>query len=402
MSITTRDLKLRQKEVEKNLNETYSTLRKQPEGGLGAMIQKPNHFEPPIKRVPTLFTPSPMLSSLPYLAEWVKYRSNEVAINTTAHLIRQREAAKASIIYDDIKQNNMDMRNEEVAATVSRNFAPSTTDLLRKYLSNEIDKSRDEERKIQEQRMKRVDLQMNPVRPEAPAVAPPLLPRLTAGDMGRPNVPDQAGLRDIRSMFHAQRQRQDEAARGAAVAEEARDQGVKRKFTNLAEGLITRENGGALSMVQQLRQFKENELSTRLQGSTAASLKEMAKSLGSAEERPAIEIKGERRPASGSELKNKSASIPTLIAAKAKGLVKRIPFESGTGSPLVPTTGAGRPPAAAVGGAIRAEDLGLAAGGGGGGGGRRLAGAELRAALLEGGQGRLEEDARRKLAKGII
>ena len=385
MSITTRDLKLRQKEVDKNLNETYSTLRKQPEGGLGAMIQKPNHFEPPLKRVPTLFTPSPMLSSLPYLAEWVKYRSNEVALNTTAHLIRQREAAKASIIYDDIKQNNLDMRNEEVSATVSRNFAPSTTDLLRKYLSNEIDKSRDEERKIQEQRMKRMDLQMNPVRPEAPAVAPPLLRTLTAGDMGRPDVPDQAGIRDIRSMFHAQRQRQEEAERVASVAEEARDQGVKRKFTNLAEGLIKRENGGNLSMVQQLRQFKESELSAKLGGSTAASLKEMAKSIGSAEERPAIEIKGERRPASGSELKNKSASIPTLIAAKAKGIVRRIPFDV-AGSPLVPTTGAGRPPAAAVGGAIRAEDLGLAAGGGGGGGGAaggRLAREQALAARAE-------------------
>lgn len=284
MSITTRDLKLRQKEVEKNLNETYSTLRKQPEGGLGAMIQKPNHNEPPIKRVPTLFTPSPMLSSLPYLAEWVKYRSNEVAINTTAHLIRQREAAKASFLYDDIKQNNIDMRNEEVAATVSRNFAPSTADLLRKYLSDEIDKTRDGERKIQEERMKRVDLQMNPVRPEAPAVAPPLLRTLTAGDMGRPNVPDQAEIRALRNAYYDRQEQgrqydelQREALAGAdetikatiararqsqAVAAEAKDQAVKRKFTNLAEGLVANENArsmGTMDMVKELRKFKEDQ-----------------------------------------------------------------------------------------------------------------------------------------------
>jgi len=284
MSITTRDLKLRQKEVEKNLNETYSTLRKQPEGGLGAMIQKPNHFEPPIKRVPTLFTPSPMLSSLPYLAEWVKVRSNEVAINTTAHLIRQREAQKASILYDDMKQNNLDMRNEEVSATVSRNFAPSTSDLLRKYLSNEIDKSRNEERKIQEQRMNRVDLAMNPVRPEAPAVAPPLLRGLTSGDMGRPNVPDQAEIRALRNAYYDRQEQgrqydelQKQALSGAdetiratiarvrhsqAVAHEAKDQAVKRKFTNLAEGLVANENGramGTMDMVKELRKFKEDQ-----------------------------------------------------------------------------------------------------------------------------------------------
>jgi hypothetical protein len=267
MSITTRDLKLRQKEVEKNLNETYSTLRKQPEGGLGAMIQKPNHNEPPIKRTPVLFTPSPMLSSLPYLAEWVKVRSNENAINMTAHLIRQRETAKASIIYDDMKQNEIDIRNDKVLETVSRNFAPSTAELLRKYLSDEIDKTRDGERKIQEERMKRVDLAMNPVRPEAPAVAPPLLRTLTAGDMGRPNVPDQAEIRKLRNQYYDRQReveenkiRAGEVGRQASiVAGEAKDQAVKRKFSNMAEGLVAKQNEKALDMVKQLRKFKEDE-----------------------------------------------------------------------------------------------------------------------------------------------
>jgi hypothetical protein len=75
--ITTRDLNLREKEVQKNLNETYSTLKKQPVGGLGAMIQKPNQTRPREKVTPTLFTPAPMSSSLPYLADDVKFRSNE-------------------------------------------------------------------------------------------------------------------------------------------------------------------------------------------------------------------------------------------------------------------------------------------------------------------------------------
>ena len=42
--ITTRDLGLREKEVQKNLNETYSTLKKQPVGGQGAMIQNLINF----------------------------------------------------------------------------------------------------------------------------------------------------------------------------------------------------------------------------------------------------------------------------------------------------------------------------------------------------------------------
>lgn len=363
MSITTRDLKLRQKEVEKNLNETYSTLRRQPEGGLGAMIQKPNHNEPPLKRVPTLFTPSPMLSSLPYLAEWVKYRSNEVAINTTAHLIRQREAAKASIIYDDIKQNNIDMRNEEVAATVSRNFAPSTTDLLRKYLSDEINKTKDEERKIQEQRMKRLDLQMNPVRTEAPAVAPALLRTLTTGDMGRPDVPNQAGIRELRNEFYnkmdARAKAQEVGREASIVAAEAKDQAVKRKFTTLTEGLVSNENSrGTLDMVKQLRKFKEDEISKKLEGSTAKSLKKLVQDLPT---RPSININSELRPASGSETGQKKFSIPTIVQAKAKGILSKIPYNV-AGSPLVPTSGAGRPAAGGGGvGALRAEELGRVA-----------------------------------------
>jgi len=266
MSITTRDLKLRQKEVEKNLNETYSTLRKQPEGGLGAMIQKPNHNEPPIKKVPVLFTPSPMLSSLPYLAEWVKVRSNEVAINTTAHLIRQREAAKASIIYDDIKQNNIDMRNEEVAATVSRNFAPSTSELLRKYLSDEIDKTKNEERKIQEQRMRRVDLELNPVRPEEPAPPAAALPRLTRGDMGRPDAPTQADFRAIRTQATQQIQLNRELVDEAKLNETAdkfRQARAVRKIREFAtqqrpvkeelETQIRAQNYNASEMAEHLR-----------------------------------------------------------------------------------------------------------------------------------------------------
>jgi hypothetical protein len=427
MSITTRDLKLRQKEVEKNLNETYSTLRKQPEGGLGAMIQKPNHNEPPLRRVPTLFTPSPMLSSLPYLAEWVKVRSNEVAINTTAHLIRQREAAKASFLYDDIKQNNIDMRNEEVAATVSRNFSPSTADLLRKYLSNEIDKSRDGERKIQEERMKRVDLQMNPVRADQPAPAPPILRTLTSGDVGRPNIPDQAQLRELRNQFYdrqEQGRQYDEMQRqallgadetikatiaryrqGQAVANEAKDQAVKRKFTTLSEGLIANENGrnmGTLDMVQQLRKFKEDQIRENLLKYNKESLGKQARQmLPFGEERPNIPvqvkkkgevIRTEIRPASNAELlQGGFLTKESLIRAKAKNPKFIIPSIPEEGKKTY-----GESQKAQLGSVLKfgkgyqkeLRDAARAAAGGGGGGG--------------GGGGAAVAQAFERLAKGVV
>jgi len=400
MSITTRDLKLRQKEVEKNLNETYSTLRKQPEGGLGAMIQKPNHNEPPLKRVPTLFTPSPMLSSLPYLAEWVKYRSNENAINITAHLIRQREVGKASFLYDEMKQNEIDIRNDKVLETVGRNFSPSTADLLRKYLSDEIDKSRNEERKIQEQRMKRVDLQMNPVRPEAPAVSPPLLRTLTTGDMGRPNVPDQAEIRRLRNEFYAKQEAManaKEAGRQASiVAGEAKDQAVKRKFSNMAEGLIANENArsmGTMDMVQQLRKFKEDQLRENMLKYSKESLgKEALRLLPAGAERPEVPVqvkkKGqtvrtEIRPASNAEmLQGGFLAKQSLINAKAKDAKFLIPDLESSKVQLGSQLKFGK-------GYQKELRQRAGAGAGGGGGGGAIVG-DLRADVME------------RLAKGVV
>jgi len=373
MSITTRDLKLRQKEVEKNLNETYSTLRRQPEGGLGALIQKPNHDEPPIRRVPTTFTPSPMLSSLPYLAEWVKYRSNENAINITAHLIRQRETAKASILYDDIKQNDLDMRNEEVKSTVSRNFSPSTAELLRKYLSIEIDKARDGERKIQEQRMARVDLAMNPVKPEAPAVVPALIRTLTSGDMGRPNIPDQAQLRDLRSMFYEQKDKEIEDSLKERVARADRDDQV-RNISNRVMNLQDKAN--TLDIVRKLRKLKEDKLTAQLGESSQKGLKSFVE--GMVERAPIKVNSGEIRPISIAEGINKKYAIPTIIKSRAQGILPNIPFG-------IPNSGLKMPK-----GGVKneANNYGFPVFGGGGGGG--------------GGGEPLFFDIRERMAKGIV
>jgi len=207
--ITTRDLNLREKEVKKNLYEMSSTLKAQPVGGRGALIQKPAQNPPREKRTPTIFTPSPMVSSLPYLSDAAKYSSNEVTIMTKAHLMQQIEAAKKSIKFDDMKQQELIARTDRVLDTISKNFSMPTNDLLRNYLSGEINKVKNEERKVLENRMRRVDLELNPIRPTETARPEIRLPTLTRGDMGRPNQPTQADLREVRTTYYQREPEED-------------------------------------------------------------------------------------------------------------------------------------------------------------------------------------------------
>jgi len=317
--ITTRDLNLRQKEVKKNLYEMSSTLKAQPVGGTGALIQRPAQITPAQRRTPILFSPSPMLSSLPYLSDAVKYRSNEVSIIANSMIAEQR---KAKIIYDDIRQQEIAREGDKVLETVARNYQNSTSNLLREYLGSAIDKSRQEERKVQLARMQRLDLDLN---------------------TQTQNIQDRAA---------------EEKIRNDAAAADARDQAVRNRFTSLAEARNSQTN---MDMLRALRKLKEGEIGTKLAEYTTSGLRTLARGIP---ERPEIESLG--RVASSSELKKKPIAIETIVKAKAKGLIKKIPFDM-AGSPLVPTTGAGRP----------------AGGGGGGGGG----GAEVATALrkLQGG-----------------
>lgn len=330
--ITTRDLNLREKEVKKNLYEMSSTLKAQPVGGTGALIQKPAQNTPQQKRTPVLFTPSPMVSSLPYLSDAVKYRSNEVSIMTNAMVLEQR---KAKIIYDDIKQQELTARTDRVLDTLAKNISPSTSELLRNYLSNEISKTRQAERKVQLERMQRLDADLN---------------TQTA------NITDTAALERI------------------AIAD-ARDQAAQKKFSNLAEARNAQLN---MDILRDLRRLRENKLTGQLGETNAENLKDVALSMmGSAEDRPPIKVVNKKtgieelRPASGSEMEQKKYSVPTILKGRATGQIPRIPF----GIPLLgagpkirglksPTGDYPYPPPPERGG-----------GGGGGGGGVDLAAA---------------------------
>lgn len=179
--LTTRDLKLRQEEVLKNIDETYKQMIRQPVGGLGALIQKSNN--PPQKRpfVPTIFTPAPMTSSLPYLADWVKIRSNETILQLSADIARRNEVAKASFYLDAMKTAEYQQKLDD-NMVIRNQVEPSGRDLMMRFLAGEIQNRRREEKVIEDARRERVDMAMNPAIPVTPVAR--AAGAIGAGDLG--------------------------------------------------------------------------------------------------------------------------------------------------------------------------------------------------------------------------
>lgn len=190
--LTTSNLKLRQAEVKKNINEKFVQMRKQAVGGLGALVQKSN--APILKKpfIPTIFTPAPMTSSLPYLSDDVKMRSNENVLMLSAHIAQQKEARKASLYLDDKKREEHQQKLDE-DMVIRNQVEPSGRDLVTRFLVGQIQKRKSEEKVIEDARRARVDLTLNPVIPVAP-IAPPT-GSLTAEGLGarapRPGVEER-------------------------------------------------------------------------------------------------------------------------------------------------------------------------------------------------------------------
>jgi len=179
--LTTSNLKLRQEEVKKNINEKFIQMRKQAVGGLGALIEKPNA---PILRkpfTPTIFTPAPMISSLPYLSDAVKVKSNENELMLSVHIAQQKEARKASLFLDDKKREEYQQKLDE-NMIIRNQVEPSGRDLVTRFLVGQIEKRKSEEKQLEDTRRARVDLTLNPVIPVTP-IAPPA-GSLTAEGLG--------------------------------------------------------------------------------------------------------------------------------------------------------------------------------------------------------------------------
>ena len=179
--LTTRDLKLRQAEVLKNIDETYRQIKRQPVGGLGALIQKSNNPPQKIPFVPTIFTPAPMTSSLPYLADWVKMRSNETILQLSADIARRNEVAKASFYIDAMKTAEYQQKLDD-NMVIRNQVEPSGKDLMMRFLAGEIQNRKREEYVIETLRRNREDMALNPVIPVTPVAR--AAGAIEAGDLG--------------------------------------------------------------------------------------------------------------------------------------------------------------------------------------------------------------------------
>jgi len=152
----------RLRNVENTINESSKTLRIQPVGGLGAMTQRINAKPVYEKKPTTISFASPGVSSLPYLSDEQKVKSNENILMLAVHHAQQREAVKAHYIDLDKKQADLEDRIENDITTFTKNYEPSTENLLKNFLLGEIKKRNAEEQELIKKRMERADLELNP------------------------------------------------------------------------------------------------------------------------------------------------------------------------------------------------------------------------------------------------
>lgn len=237
--LTTRDLGLREIQAEKNINETYRQMRRQPVGGRGALLEKAN--APVIRQrfVPTVFVPSPAVSSLPYLDDRVKMRSNENVLMLEANIARQREVRKATIESDVKKVAELNNRIDETLA-IKDQFAPSDRELMRRFLGDQILKRKQEAQVIEDARRARVDLDLNPTRVNPtvePIRATSAFEPIRATELVTPRLPSSPiNAEDLG-------QSADERLRGLATS--AR-QSVIPQLKNVAEQMLDKRLNDAM------------------------------------------------------------------------------------------------------------------------------------------------------------
>lgn len=288
----------------KTINETAKNLRLQPVGGLGALIQKSNIKPEPIRRIPTTFYSAPAVSSLPYLSEEQKVKTNESILMLSAHIANQKEQARASWNYDDKEQAKLEDNIEENIKQVAKSYNPTTEQLMRDYLSKEIGKRRQEELDIQNKRFARIDAELNP-----PYKAPNL-PTITAGDVGRPEVPTREELFD---------RLQESLDR---IAQESENRELKRQgFEALKAPVVQREN---LELLRALKAKKEAQLiseepqiRSQLEKLSLTALRKYLKDVPTTE----IQKIGESRKGLTTKA-NQEKLITSLIQLRNKGSVK--------------------------------------------------------------------------------
>lgn len=190
--LTVSNLAQRQKQATNNIDERFKQMRRVPVGGYGALIQKPNQKAVKQNITPTLFNPTPMSSSLPYLAEHSKFRSNINQLLMQEHIRIQRDNLKASLDFDSVKIG--EQLNKEIDNKVIKDvYSPNTRELLNRYLTGEMKTRQEEGFNAARARRDNLFRELNPglapdavqPRDEPPRIAVDRIPDVTLGDLGR-------------------------------------------------------------------------------------------------------------------------------------------------------------------------------------------------------------------------
>jgi len=156
------------KEVSKEyLAPTTRTQKLFPVGpGSGAMLARPAKKLERQNIVPTTFYSAPAVSSAPYLADDVKVKTNESILALDLEIARERQNRVAQIIYNDADSTVIGDNQSNNLTLVKKYSEPSSEDLLRKYLNQQIAKREEEKQDKEAQRITGVDNSIEQLRQE--------------------------------------------------------------------------------------------------------------------------------------------------------------------------------------------------------------------------------------------
>ncbi len=139
---------------------TQRTMSRMPVGGLGAMLGRPDMNTPRMAKVPTMFYSAPAVSSLPYLNDDTKERSDESIVMLKIAFAEQKERQQFDYIYTDKHESLLESNIGNDIAHFTKYAEPSTEELMRKYLTGAIEARNAEKMAIETKRITGVDKSM--------------------------------------------------------------------------------------------------------------------------------------------------------------------------------------------------------------------------------------------------
>lgn len=156
------------REVNKDyLAPTTRTQKLFPVGpGAGALVARPAQKLEKVNKAPTVFYSAPAVSSAPYLADDVKVKTNESILALEMSIAKEKDRRVAQIIYNDADNTIIGDNQSNNLTQIKKYSEPSSEDLLRKYLNQQIAKREEEKEERETQRIAGVDASIEQLRQE--------------------------------------------------------------------------------------------------------------------------------------------------------------------------------------------------------------------------------------------